>query len=283
MNLHVRTAAAVSGAVLLCLAAAACGSDDDKAADPGGSSSSAPTMTAAQTAACDALIEIPELQGKVGPNMPSKKQIGQFRTLYDTVAKGADGAAATAASAVVRTIDEATQTHNPKLMDSDEFNANLIAPAAAGVSTCAFPEQDVDVTEMAPMKKGGTPMYHFKGLPATLSAGKVSLKISSKSGSPHEMILVKVKDTTTKPRALLDEGDDAFFKNAAGAPVVTFVAPHRSAYLNADLSAGRYIAFCHVPLMGKRGPVDAHGNPTQDPSKMIWHFDLGMATSFTVG
>lgn len=277
---HARLAAAFSVAALISAAAAGCGSKDDtgNAADPATVASSTPTLSAAQTAACAALLKVPVLIPQMGhgDGPPSPKVLAKVEAAMKAIAAGTTGTAKSAAKSVVSTIEEVTSTKNFKLLEADDFQASLLAPGAAGVDTCGFPETDARIVEMAPMKKGDNPMFHYKGVPATMTAGAHSIKITSQSGNFHEMTFVPVKDATTKPKDLLDLPDRQFAKVVRGAPVLTLVAPKGTSYLNVDLEPGRYIVFCHVPLMDKKG------NLIMGSRGPIWHFDLGMATALTV-
>ncbi|WP_460844700.1 hypothetical protein [Nocardioides ultimimeridianus] len=277
---HARLAAAFSVAALVSAAAAGCGSQDDtsNATDPASVASSTPTLSAQQTAACAALLKVPVLIPQMGhgDGPPSPKVLAKVETAMKTIAGGTTGRARAAATSVASTIDEATSTKNFKLLEADDFQASLLAPGVAGVTTCGFPETDARIVEMAPMKKGDTPMFHYRGVPATMTAGTHSIKITSQSGNFHEMTFVRVKDATTRPKDLLDLPDKQFAKVAAGAPFLTLVAPKGTSYLNVDLKPGRYIVFCHVPLMDKKG------NLIMGSRGPIWHFDLGMATALTV-
>lgn len=266
--------------VILSLALTACGDSDDDDNDK--KASDEPTMSAAEQKACDALVAAPGIILQSAGENPTGEQLEQFSALYADIAAGTTGEAKTAAEAVVATIAEAQETDNMELLDSDEFGANMGAPAAAGRDLCGFEGVDYSVTEHThedePLE------IKFNDLPEELEAGMYNFGLENKGKQFHEQIIVKLKDDYT---GTLEEfkaaPDEEKFASIEGGGVA-FAAPTMTGYLNADLSRpGRYVVFCHIPLMDKKGvPIGEDGKPAKGPQAFVWHFNLGMAQIVTV-
>lgn len=274
----------LSSLAVLSLTLTGCGTDDpesDAKSEPTSTSTPTPTLTAAQVAACDALIEAPAAtfaafneSGPDGLTLEAWQKIGSH---YSTIATGTTGAAQASATTVVDTITEAGETKNLKLLESDEFNAAAIASAAAGPEQCGYASTDFEAMEMPAKKKGGNPEYHYTSLPKTLTAGNHSLSLNNQGKTFHEVIVVRLKDSyegTLEDFKKLP--DEEAFKVVEGG-TITFAAPGTTSILNAELTPGRYIFYCHIPLMDPKT-----NRPILGEQGPIWHFVLGMAEEVTV-
>ncbi|MCX6050327.1 MAG: hypothetical protein NT075_34965 [Chloroflexi bacterium] len=84
-------------------------------------------------------------------------------------------------------------------------------------------------------------------LPATIKPGAQTWKITAASKQPHEMALVKLAEGKTMMDVM------AWMQQPVGAPPFSNVGgmqammPGDSGYLHLNLTAGDYIAICHVP------------------------------------
>ncbi len=287
---HRLAVAASITTLTLTLTVAGCGNDDpgtvatpSSATSP--SSSAEPTeseptpveASAEQTKACSSLLALQQTMATIGGGKPDQKTILTIQGLMDDIAAGTQGDPATSARAAADTISEALDTHNLKLLDTDEFFGTLIAPAAAG-RECGFTPLDITIDEMAAATDEDNPMFHYLGLPDEVSAGTYSIGLTSSSKAFHEAIVVKLKNSYAGSKDdLLALPDAAMGKQFDGAPTVGYVPPDGSGFVNADLSApGRYLVFCHIPLDGKGGQLVMGENGP------IWHFLLGMAEEMTV-
>lgn len=287
---RMRTGSALAAVLLISLSACSSKDDDSKAADDESTTTSSETpedstgstdepagLTAEQTAACDALLQIPILNGQLGPNEPSKAMMKQFQELYTTVAAGTTGEAQAAATSVADTIDEALATGNKKLTDTDEFFMSMGVPAAAGRDVCGWEATDFKAHEKPGATKQDPPELHYMGIPEQMSAGLHSFGLANEGQNFHEVIIVKLKDEFTGSKDdFLALSDEEMFGQADGGPTVAYAAPGTTGILNAELAPGRYIFFCHIPLMDKKGePIMGERGPQ-------WHFTLGMAEEVTV-
>lgn len=270
---HTLVAAAVCG-----LALSGCGSkeNDDK---PAASDKPTPTMSAAQQAACDALVAEPAdsfaAVARVGD--PSKLTAADWQHTgeqFTTIAAGTTGAAQQAAQTVADTIDEALSTKNMKLLDSDEFGAAQGLAATAGRADCGFKAVDFKVHEH-PMA-GMNPEFKYEGLPETLEAGTYSLGLTNKNKNFHEVIAVRLKDSFTGSAEDFAKLPDPQLFAAVEGGGFAFAPPGQTGMLNTKLEPGRYIMFCHIPL------DDGKGNPKMGPHGPIWHFTIGMKQLVTV-
>ncbi|MFN8491283.1 MAG: hypothetical protein U0350_27040 [Caldilineaceae bacterium] len=127
---------------------------------------------------------------------------------------------------------------------------------AAQGQTAAEPHTDQEVK-----------MVDFSyALPQTIKPGKQTWKISNVGKQPHEITLMKLAAGKTMEDVM------AFFQKPTGAPPfadmggLQAINPGAAGWINLDLTAGNYIALCHVP----------------DPASHKAHAELGMMMPFTV-
>lgn len=272
MSRWLSAAAAVSVVALT----AGCGSSSSA----GPSVSPTPTLSAAQQAACAALLKIPQdiftlPHDDSPPPVPLMKEIA---AQYDAVGAGTTGMAATAAKASAATIKEVIRTKNYNLLNDDSFGANTSIPMASGRTVCGWTGPTLTAMSHPAATAGGLPKLMFMDVPKTLPPGNASIDLKNDAKGPHELIVIHLKDSYTGTLADFKKLSDTQMQGiVAGPPVVAFAPPKQTATLNVTLAPGRYLFFCHIPLSDTKGdPVDKNGKPTNDPTKIIWHYLIGM-------
>ncbi len=86
-------------------------------------------------------------------------------------------------------------------------------------------------------------------MPAEIKAGRLTWKVTNQGPQPHEIIIVKLLPgkTLDDVMAFLQtyEGEPPVEDAAAGE--VAVMGPGQTGWVNLDLSAGDYVALCHVP------------------------------------
>jgi hypothetical protein len=107
--------------------------------------------------------------------------------------------------------------------------------------------------------------HAYAGLPASLEAGTHSFEITNPGLELHELRIARLPDATTPWLELVESG--------AAVPVARGGAePGTSGYAVADLTPGRYVAYCPV-LLGTTAQEYGTGDP---------HHTQGQAHEFTV-
>ena len=105
-------------------------------------------------------------------------------------------------------------------------------------------------------------------MPAEIKAGRLTWKVTNQGPQPHEVFIVKLL-----PGKTLDdltafmhtyEGEPPVEDAAAGR--VAVMGPGQTGWVNLDLSAGDYVALCHIT----------------DPASGKAHAEMGMMTPFSV-
>lgn len=126
--------------------------------------------------------------------------------------------------------------------------------------------------EPAALTTVGLNDFAFTGVPATLSAGRTTLKVTNQGQEPHEMVVLRLEginaqqalEILTAPRGGEAPAGPSPFKDAGGFQAIM---PGQSGWSTLNLQAGEYIALCFVP-----SPANGFAP----------HFALGMMTSITV-
>jgi uncharacterized cupredoxin-like copper-binding protein len=114
--------------------------------------------------------------------------------------------------------------------------------------------------------------FAFAGVPATLSTGRTTLKVTNQGQEPHELTVLRLEGITAQQAQEIlaappGQGAPAGpppFKDAGGFQAIM---PEQSGWATLDLPAGEYIVVCFVP-----SPANAFAP----------HVALGMMASFTV-
>lgn len=280
-----RALLALTTAAVLSAGLSACGSSDDEpvTADPAPpSATEEPSLTAAQQTACDGLLEaataLLDLGGS-GDEGPSDEQLTQLGDLFEGLASGLSGDEQTAATAVATTLDEVVETGNTKLLEDESLLGSMLAPAAAGRTLCDYAPVDFMAHETPAASADGDPEMAYMGLPDALPAGRMSFGLTNEGQDFHEALIMKVSDSYTGTMDDLLQLDDEAMMQAAEIVAATMTAPGATAFTNVDLTAGRYVVLCHIPVMDGAGP-DAQ--PKLGASGPVWHYTVGMAHEVTV-
>ncbi len=127
----------------------------------------------------------------------------------------------------------------------------------SNVGQVSVPKADIDVV----LKD-----FTF-GLPDTIKAGPLTLKVTNEGPQPHEMAIMKLA-----PGKTIDDLKAALQSQSSGPPPGEFVggagalAQGSSAWFKTNLEPGNYVAICFVP----------------DPASGKAHAELGMITPFSV-
>ncbi len=105
-------------------------------------------------------------------------------------------------------------------------------------------------------------------MPAEIKAGRLTWKVTNQGAQPHEIVIAKLLPGKTLDdfMAFMQtyEGEPPVEDAAAGG--VAAMGPGQTGWVNLDLSAGDYVALCHIP----------------DPASGKAHAEMGMMTPFSV-
>ena len=121
--------------------------------------------------------------------------------------------------------------------------------------------------------------FAFEGMPETLEAGTSVLTIenASEAGELHEVVLIKVTDEaadmSVEDILSLPEDEAMAYADPASPPVAAFAAPGASGGVSVELTPGRYIYSCFIPVGTTSMEAPGSGQP---------HFMEGMAGELTV-
>lgn len=127
-------------------------------------------------------------------------------------------------------------------------------------------------TEPVALATVGLEDFAFTGVPATLSEGTTTLKVTNQGQEPHEMTVLRLEGInaqqaleilTAPPGGEAPSGPPPF-KDAGGFQAIM---PGQSGWATLDLQAGEYIVLCFVP---------------SPANEFAPHLALGMITSITV-
>ncbi|MGB4777983.1 hypothetical protein [Microbacterium sp.] len=272
---HLTRAALFATAAALALGSSACGSS------PGAGSTPSDSAAPESAAACDELLTLSDgiFAVAFSEEPPDAASVESLKEQFETIATGTAGAAATAATDAAATLDEILATDNFALLQDPTFLPNLLGAGEAGRTECGYHPVDVTAEEHAAASASENPEFHFTGLPATLPAGKTNFLLDNPTDGFHDLAVYRLNDDYT---GTLDEFialDDAGMAEVAEVVTSTIAPPQASGYTNAELTEGRHIVLCHVPLFDGEGP-DAM--PVMGPNGPIWHYTLGMVEEVTV-
>jgi hypothetical protein len=118
--------------------------------------------------------------------------------------------------------------------------------------------------------------YSFAGLPASLPSGRTTFVFTNDGAEIHEMVVFRINDdvTETVDELLALPEDEALSKvQFAGA---TFGVQGETDTETFELTPGRYVALCFVPVGTTDVVVDENAEPGPP------HFTEGMKATFTV-
>jgi hypothetical protein len=260
MNLRRRPLAAIAGlSIALAAGLTACGGDDDE---------SAADVTAACEAHASVLAGFNTLFNTVpeppedGPPPPEFK--GQLQSAYDAdIAAPVAQLVSTAPDEIKDEVDEIAlkvkqfrDDADPSAIDGDAFERLTGTVDGYLHENCPGPKADVVAVN-----------YGYQGLPATLPAGTVRIKLENTSDEAHEIVILNRKPGVTEtydqilalPQDQTDSKVD--FIDA------TSTDPDGTGYIVANLPAGDLVFLCSF---GK-GTTD-----DDEPKEAEPHFTLGM-------
>lgn len=125
--------------------------------------------------------------------------------------------------------------------------------------------------------------YAFEGLPGEVPAGPFTFTLSNKGKEIHELHLYRLADGAGTAQELqgLPDGDLLEELESVG---ITSANPGDDGSFDAELSAGRYLAVCFVPV--GTTPDEGHsGHEMQGEAHELGpdaHFRMGMSAEITV-
>ncbi|HVX17513.1 MAG TPA: hypothetical protein VHA73_05730 [Acidimicrobiales bacterium] len=260
------------GAIVLVTAVAGCSSSKSSKSSPNKTSST--TVSSAVSQACNAWIEVEKVasSGPGGPDeQPDAAAVKAFATTLATPVDAFTGLAPAAVKADATTIQgivhAATQGQN---LDQLDPSSPALATPLTGVekwvhTACPFTKLNVQAVD-----------YGYKGLPATVRAGKVSLELTNTAmDEEHELSILRIKDGSDVTsdelvKALVSDPNGAEQKYGDKVDFVADVsaAHDKTNYTTTDLTPGDYVAVCFLPLHGQE-----NGAP---------HVSKGMIQAFKV-
>ena len=228
-------AIAVGAAAVLALGACAGDDDDDASASDTGTEAEEPAVEQDVVAAfCDAIAE-------VGYAL----SIGEGYEGIDSSLVAAEDVAPDEIRADVTTMAEENRAQvatgpppeeQPPVIPSDDFFAAATSVGDYMADNCGYQVIDVAATDFA-----------FDGIPADADAGKTLIRITNDGTEYHEVVLQRVQQGETRSvdeiLALPEEGGGLLeYLGYAFAP------PGLGSWTVVDLSAGRHVAMCFVPI-----------------------------------
>lgn len=271
-----RAAARVAIAAALVVGFAACG-DDEEDADASASGSGSGTEETTTTAAegdgeqaaggdtdtfCSSLIEfnnaVFEMELDEESTPEDATAVGeQLKPIWDEVTANVPDDVATSADELALTID-ALLEGDPAAFNSDETFESYTALVEEAVEACDMPTTEVTAVD-----------YAYEGLPATMEAGPAAVNITNEGTEEHEIFILKLPEGETRSAEEILAGVDPDSDEPPGEFAgVAFASPGESSGTLVDLTPGRYIAACAIPVGGGEDAPP--------------HFSQGMLAEFTV-
>lgn len=266
--------AGLAGALVLGFAA--CGDDDedaDASASGSGSGTEQTTTTAGDVGGeqaaggdtetfCSSLIEFNNAVSDVELDEESTPEdataVGeQLKPIWDEMTANAPDEVATSVDELAPTIDALVEG-DAAAFSSDETFETYSALVEDAVEACDMPTAEVTAVE-----------YAYEGLPATMEAGSAFVNLTNDGAEEHEIFIFKLPEgeagSAEELLAGLDPDTDEPPGEFAG---VTFAPPGESSGTLVELTPGRYLALCSIPVGGgEDGPP---------------HFSEGMHGEFSV-
>lgn len=251
--------------VVISLVGAACGDDDATSTSEG-----------VLTDFCDAAIE-GEALFSTGPQldeegMPTPGALEEFSAqigpAIDSIEQNAPEEITGDVETLLRGVRSAIEEGDDSITETPEFFRADAAIDAYVYDTCEFDgNQEIIAVD-----------YAYEGLPATVGAGQVGIRMDNEGSEVHEVVILRVNDDvdlSVDELLALPEEEAVMATEFRG---VAFAPPGEQASAVIDLEAGRHIAICFIPLgttsMEDAGPPDESGGPP--------HLTQGMVQEFTV-
>ncbi|MPY93056.1 MAG: hypothetical protein GEV08_08320 [Acidimicrobiia bacterium] len=261
---RVRTLAVVLAVAPLCLGAVACGGDDaDESAAPASTGATAPGATEGAPAGdvdafCQAEVAV---EGAISAEDD------------DAIGTAIEALVAAAPDDIAPTVETVIAEFEASGGESPEFEAAYGEMLEYMKANCGFTDLTLTATE-----------YAFDGIPEEVPEGPVILTLENNGAEVHEVAVMRVNDgvdETAEQLLGLPEEEAMAKATFAGA---AFAFPGSSSYGVADLTAGRYIAVCFLPigatpeLMSQMEGPDSSLPAGAGPP----HFTAGMVNEFEV-
>jgi hypothetical protein len=269
MMTSTRQRCATAAVLVACAAGLLTGCGDDKKADTG--SDTTTTLADAGTgekaagaseAACSAYTDVSAAFGSEDAPDPAK-----VKPLLDTLDKEAPAELKDDLSVMTSGARKALDSQDMSAFDSPEFSAAQSKADSYFFDNCTY-DKKLEVTAKE---------YEYEGIPDTLDAGTVAMKVTNEGAEPHEISIARKKDGVTESfdelLALPEDQATQKIDMVGGA----FVPQKGSSSMAVvDLTPGEYIAVCFVPTGSK---IDASGEHEGSGPP---HFMQGMKKEFTV-
>jgi hypothetical protein len=156
-------------------------------------------------------------------------------------------------------------TNDPSALDNPEVSAALQSVGDEVYKGCDA-DKKLDVTGVD---------YAFENIPEQIHAGRVAIRFSNDSASnePHELVLATGTDGQS-PADLAALPIDQLFQQARPLAVAFTTGPDTHATTLVDLTPGKYLVICTLPVGGF---PEGQDGPPADP-----HSHHGMVTTLTV-
>lgn len=254
------------------MGAAGCSNDDVTTKGAGDTTATtAKGRTAAAVATfCDAVVEadaaVGATQGPDGPPDPSAV----------AAAKKAMQAVGKVAPEEIRDAVDTMVTEGTAMFESDSGEPGPAFAEASDTTyrwmgeNCGYGAVDVTAKE-----------YKYEGMPTDVSAGKSVVNLTNAGTEMHEMVFVRVNDDVTgSTDELLAMPEDEVMKKIEIKGTV-FAPPGTTAHSTVDLSSGRYLIACFIPVgltPEAAAAMDTGGAVPDGPP----HFTQGMLHEVTI-
>ena len=281
------------------LVAGSCGDDEEPVSQgatttqategtTSGSQTSGSTESAGGTASevdldslCDAYLAA-EAAFVAGPEVadgqqPTPEALQQFSEevlpLVDELEAQAPEELSSELGSVLGTVREALESGDPAGTQTPEFQQ-----AEGRVEQFLFENCELDESaEIAAVE------YEFQGVPETVSAGRVGLRLDNQGQEVHEAVIFRIKEGEERSLQELVELPEDEGAEAVEFKAFTVAGPGEASATIMDLEPGRYGVLCFIPvgttsLEQLEGLGEGEGDTESGPP----HFTQGMASEFTV-
>lgn len=284
MRRATRAAGATLLVAVLTAGLGACGDDDDggdeaSTADEGSSGSSgssgsggsgdADSAGTASASFCEGFTALDQAFAQA-PEDPAEMEPFLAETVtpaLEQVRSDVPEEVAEPVGVMLDTADQVVATGDMAAFQTPEFAAaqGEVYPELGGL--CGFEQVDVTAVD-----------YAFEGVPAELPAGTTvfTLDNTSAAGELHEMVLIKLAegdDTTLEELFTMSEEEASAHFDPASPPVAVFAAADQVGGTSVELTPGRYVYACFIPVGTTSFETEGSGPP---------HFMEGMSGELTV-
>lgn len=267
-----------------------CGDDDSEGADATTTEATETTGAAEPdgegsgdvdlTAFCDGAIEGeglfnagPELDEEGNPTPEGLSAFGEeLQPLIDQMEQNAPEEVRSEVDEVVSTVREALESGDQAALESQEF-----FEADAAVDSFVY-----DNCELGTTAEVTAVDYGYEGMPESVPAGRVGIRLDNTGGEVHEAVMLRINDDGPGLDELLQMPEEEAEKLTEFLGVV-FAPPGENASAVMDLTPGRYAMVCFIPVGTTSMEALETGSPEEGTDEGgPPHFTEGMATEFTV-